>query len=180
MPRILGFAISFLLVCGRDVGATSVTQDCSGGTFLVAAAVVTGSALYDIVTAPASARRYNQRHLAIVPVLDPRRGSYGLSASLSFGRSSRAGARAGAGAAPTRKSPSTALILSLASTAATTLAGVAIGNDAGAKLFLGGVVIGPSVGHLYAGQVVRGLGTIALRGAGTALGLYSIVDCFAD
>ena len=180
MPRILGLAISFLLVCGRDVGATSLTQDCSGGTFLVAAAVVAGSAVYDIATAPASARRYNRRHLAIVPVLDPRHGSYGLSVSLSFGRTSRAGARAGAGAAPTRKSPTTAVILSLASTAGPTLAGIAIGNDAGAKLFLGGLIIGPSVGHLYAGQFARGLGTIVLRGAGTALGLYSIVDCFSD
>ncbi len=177
MPRILGLAISFLLVGGRDVGATSLTQDCSGGTFLVAAAVVAGSALYDIATAPASARRYNRQHLTIVPVLDPRHGSYGLSVSLSFGRSSRA---AGGVAAPVRKSPTTAVILSLASTAGPTLGGVAIGNDAGAKLFLGGLIIGPSVGHLYAGQFARGLGTIALRGAGTALGLYSIVDCFYD
>jgi hypothetical protein len=175
---MLGLAISFLLVCGRDAGATSLTQDCSGGGFLVAAVVVAGSALYDIATAPASARRYNERHLAIVPVLDPRRGSYGLSVSLSFGRSSRAGV--GAFAAPGRKSPSTAFVLSFASTAGPMLAGAATGTDAGWQVFLGGLVIGPSVGHLYAGQVGRGLGTIALRGAGTALGLYSIVGCFTD
>lgn len=161
------------MVGGRDTNA----QDCSGGTFLVAATVVVGSALYDIATAPGSARRYNRTHVAIVPVVDPRRGSYGLSVSLSFGRSSRA---APAAAAPVRKSPTTAVILSLASTAGPTLAGVAIGNDTGAKLFLGGLIIGPSVGHLYAGQFGRGLGTIALRGAGTVLGLWSIVECFAD
>ena len=171
MPRILGLAICLLLVGGRDTNA----QDCSGGTFLVAGAIVTGSVLYDIVTAPVSARRYNRKHLAIVPVLDPRRGSYGLSVSLSFGRSSRA---ASAVAAPVRKSPTTAFFLSFGLTAAPTLGGIAVGNDPGAGLFLGGVIVGPSVGHLYAGQFARGLGTIALRGLGTALAISSIVDCF--
>jgi len=179
MPHVLGLAISFLLVGGgRHAGATSLTKDCSGGGFLVGAVVVAGSAVYDIATAPASARRYNQRHLAVVPVLDPRRGSYGLSVSFSFGRSSRASARAVA--APARKSPTTAFVLSFASTAGPMFAGAATGSNAGGEVFLGGLIIGPSVGHFYAGQAGRGLATIALRGAGTALGLYSLVGCFSD
>ena len=60
------------------------------------------------------------------------------------------------------------------------LAGPAMGNDAGGVLFLGGLIIGPSIGHLYAGQVGRGLGTIALRGVGTVVGVTSIIGCFVD
>jgi len=173
MPRAgLLLASCFLL------GAPNAkAQDCSGASFFVAATVVTGSALYDIATAPASARRYNRQHLAIVPLLDPRRGSYGLSLSWSFGRSSRADVSA---AAPARKSPGTAAVLSLVSTGAPVITGLALRNDTGARVFLGGLVVGPSVGHLYAEQFGRGFGTMALRGAATAWGLWSILPCFAD
>ena len=162
----------FLLGAG-----TATAQDCSGASFLVAAVVVTGSGLYDIATAPASARRYNRQHLAIAPLLDPRRGSYGLSLSWSFGRSARARVPA---AAPARKSPGTAVVLSIVSTGAPVITGLALRNDTGARLFLGGLVVGPSVGHLYAEQLGRGLGTIALRGAATAWGLWSIIPCIGD
>ena len=60
------------------------------------------------------------------------------------------------------------------------LAGAAMGGNGGAALFLGGLVIGPSVGHVYAGQIGRGVGTAALRGLGAALALHSIVGCFND
>jgi hypothetical protein len=163
---------------GRDAAATRLAQDCSGAGFLASAVVVSGSALYDIATAPSSARRYNQRHLSIAPLVDPRHGSFGVSASWSFGRASRPSG--GHVAAPPRKSPTAAFVLSLASTAGPMLAGAAMGNDAGAELVLGGLIIGPSIGHLYAGQVGRGLGTIGLRGLGTVVGLYSIVGCFND
>src|SRR6266550_4057581 len=157
MTRVTGLVIFALLILStRDMQA----QDCSGGTFLVSA---TALAIYDIATAPASARRYNERHLAIVPQVDPWHGRYGFSASLSFGLSPRTpppvphSSPAGA-----RKSPGTAVALSLASTVAPMGAGLAAGNATGAWLFLGGLVIGPSVGHFYAGQVVRGVGTAAL------------------
>jgi hypothetical protein len=63
------------------------------------------------------------------------------------------------------------------------LVGAAMANantDAGWVIFFGGMVIGPSVGHFYVGQVGRGLGTSALRAAGTAIGLYAIAPCFDD
>jgi len=170
--KVLALATCLLLGAG-----SARAQDCSGGGFLVAAVVVTGSAVYDMATAPASARRYNRQHLAIVPLIDPRRGSYGLSLSWSFGRRPRAGVSP---VAPTRKSPGTAAVLSIVATGAPIATGFALGDDTGAKLFLGGLVIGPSVGHLYAEQFGRGFGTIALRGAATALGLWSIVGCFSD
>ncbi len=177
----LRLASLLLLFGGGEARATSVAQDCSGGGFLVSAIAVTGLAVFDIATAPASARRYNARHLAVVPRLDPRHGSYGFAASWSFGRPRRAAPRVvRTVAAPTWKSPGTALLLSAASTTGPILAGVAIGNGTGAGLFLTGLIVGPSVGHFYAGQAGRGLGTIVLRAGGTVAGLYSLVGCFSD
>jgi hypothetical protein len=151
-------------------------QDCSGGVFFVSAAVVGASAIYDIATASKSARHYNQTHLSVTPLVNPRRGSYGVMASWSFGRSRRAPAAA--------KSPSTAFQLSFFSTVvpmgAGALALASSDNEAGALVFLGGLVVGPSVGHFYAGQVGRGIGTTLLRGAGTAIGVGSIIPCFDD
>ena len=153
-------------------------QDCSGGLFFVSTAVVAGSAIYDIATASKSARRYNEKHLSIAPLVSPRSGSYGLMASWSFGRSRQA-------PAPPRKSPSTAFQLSLFSTVIPMGAGAAglASSDtdaAGAFIFLGGLVIGPSVGHFYAGQGGRGIGTVLLRGGVTVLGIASVVPCFGD
>ena len=98
------------------------------------ALTLAGSVVFDIATAPASARSYNTRNPA------------------------------------TPKSPSTAFMLSLASTGVPVAAGVLVANSssagAGVILISGGVVIGPSVGHWYAGRVGRGLAT-----AGARLGL---------
>lgn len=182
--RALGLVMVFLVLRGPDVQATSLAQDCDGERFLVSAVAVTGLAVFDIVTAPASARRYNQRHVVVAPFVDTRHHSYGFSASWSFGRSTPArqpfvrSSPAGAGdSVPTRKSPGGAFALSLGSTAVPMAVGVAAGGGGG-WVFLGGLVVGPSVGHFYAGMVGRGLGTVALRGAGTAVGLYSLVGCF--
>lgn len=159
-------------------------QDCSGGVFIVSAAVVGGSAIYDIATASKSARRYNQKHLSVAPLVNPSQGSYGVMASWSFGRSPRAPPPHRAVPRAARKSSSTAFELSFLSTAmpmaAGGLAAASSESGAGAVVFLSGLVIGPSVGHFYAGQVGRGIGTILLRGAGTALGLWSIIPCFED
>jgi ABC-type sugar transport system permease subunit len=50
----------------------------------------------------------------------------------------------------------------------------------GAWVFLSGEVVGPSVGQFYAGQTARAAGTIALRAAGSAVGISSLVGCFND
>jgi hypothetical protein len=151
---------------------------CSEVGYTVSAITVSGLVVFDIATASASARRYNHRHLAVAPRVDVRNGSYGFAASWSFGRSSRLPARSYA--APAHKSPGTAFVLSLTSTAAPILLGAAIQDDAGAVLVFSGLLIGPSVGHFYAGQVGRGLGTFGLRAAGTVVGLYWIVACMDD
>ena len=179
MPRLAGCLILFLVVGGGDAYATSVTQDCSGTTFLVSSVAVGGLAIFDIATAPASARRYNREHLAIVPVVDPVRRSYGLSVSVPVGPSRRTAAPVvRTQSPPARKSPTGAFFLSFGSTAVPMLGGVAIGNTGGGYVFLGGLVVGPSVGQLYAGRTGRGLATAVLRGVGTVVGISSIIDCF--
>ena len=183
MLRVLSLASVLLLAATEQgAGATRVAQDCSEALFILSAAVVTGSTIYDIATAPAAARHYNQARLSIAPRLDPRHGSYGFSASWSFGRASHVASRSAA--APATKSPSTAFLLSFVSTTVPMVGGYALADqnitEAGWGVFLGGLVIGPSVGHFYVGNVGRGLGTVALRGAGTAVGLYSIAPCFDD
>ena len=137
---------ALLVMAASTVGAQ---QDCSGGVFWVSAGVVGGSAIYDIATASKSARHYNQKHVSFAPLANPRRGSYGLMASWSFG---------GGG------------VRLLSSTDGE--------SAAGGIAVLGGLVVGPSVGHFYAGQGGRGIGTLPLRGAGTAIGIASIVPCF--
>ena len=166
----LGLAIFVLLIGGVGDGV----GQCSEAGYTISAIAVAGLVVFDIATAPASARRYNH-HLAVVPRVDVRHGSYGFAASWSFGRSSRV--RASSYAAPAHKSPGTAFVLSLTSTAAPILLGAAMQDDAGGVLVVSGLIIGPSVGHLYAGQVGRGLGTMGLRAAGTVAGLYWIVAC---
>lgn len=178
MARLPGFVTLFLCVGAGDAYATSVTQDCSGTTFFVSAAAVGSLAIYDIATAPASAQRYNREHLAIVPVVDPVHRSYGLSVSVPFGPRRRAARVVRTQSPPARKSPTGALLLSLGATVAPMAAGFAAQHDAGAWVFLSGVVVGPSVGHLYAGRAGRGFATIALRGVGAAVGITSIIPCF--
>lgn len=128
----LGLAIFALLIGGVGDG---VGQQCSEAAFAVTAIAVSGLVVFDIATASASAHRYNRQHLAVVPRVDVRNGSYGFAASWSFGRSSRVHARSYAPPAP--KSPGTAFVLSLTSTAAPMLLGAAIQDEAGGILFLG-------------------------------------------
>lgn len=179
MARLPGVVTFFLLVGGGEASATSVTQDCSGATFLVSGVAVGTLAIYDIATASASARRYNREHVAVVPVVNPSRRSYGLSISVPFGRSGpRHVPAARTQSPPARKSPTGAFFLSFAATAAPMAAGVAVQNDAGAYVFLGGLVLGPSIGHFYAARPGRGLATAALRAVGSAIAINSIVSCF--
>jgi len=183
--RALGLA-GLLLVFGGapDAQATSLSQDCSATGALLSAVTVTGLAVFDIATAPASARRYNERRVSVAPYVDIRRRSYGLSVSWSYGKTTRAprymvhSSPAGAGdSTQARKSPGVAFALSLGSTGVPMAVGAAAGGG-GAWVLLAGVVVGPSVGHVYAGQVGRGIGTAALRGVGTVAGLVWFVGCF--
>ena len=148
--------------------AATVTRDCNDAVIGGMTVLVTGLALFDIATAPNSAHRYNERHFAVAPRLDPWQRTVGVSVSFTFGTFGRR----------PPKSPGTAFALSLGATAAPMAAGFALKNDAGAIAVLSGVVLGPRAGHFYAGQPGRALGTMALRGAGTTVALAALVGCF--
>ena len=155
--------------------AATVTRDCNDAVIGGMTVLVTGLALFDIATAPNSARRYNERHIAVAPRLDPWHRTVGVSVSFTFGTFGR---RPPSPPVRSPKSPGTAFALSLGATAAPMAAGFALKNDAGAIAVLSGVVLGPSAGHFYAGQPGRALGTMALRGAGTTVALAALVGCF--
>ena len=159
-------------------------QDCSGVTFYGASTVVLASALIDIATASGSARQYNSTHLSVAPTYDPQRQAFGFAASLSFGRARsvapRAIARRVQAPPPPRKSPATATSLSFGFTAIPIAIAFAMKSEGSAYPFLAGAIVGPSVGHLYAGQTGRGLATIALRAGATVVGISAIAGCFAD
>jgi len=168
-------ALAVLFVTGIPV--RSAAQDCSGVTFLASTGVVTGLAIFDIATAPASVRRYNERQLSIAPLVNLRDGSYGLSVSLPLGRRLQPPSVQ----SPRHyRSPTTGLLLSLGSTTVPMGLGVVTSSTGGAWVFLSGIVVGPSVGHFYAGQVGRGLATTGFRAAAAAVGISSLVGCFTD
>jgi hypothetical protein len=186
MVRGLSLAGCFLVFEG---GVTaSGAQACNSAGIVVSSFAVAGLAVFDIATAPASVRRYNERPVAVAPYLNGRDRSYGVSVSMAFGRSPRAvtlPARVPVArdSVRPRKSPGTGFALSFLSTAVPMAAGVGLeraGTGPAAVVFLSGVVVGPSVGHFYAGRVGRGLGTAMLRGAGTGLFIASIAGCFDD
>lgn len=179
MPRLV---LSGSLLLAGVVPARGMAQDCSGTTFLFSAAAVTGLAVWDIAATPVSVRRYNERHVSVTPAVNLREHRYGFRAALPLGRARGRSLVA----APVRqsasgpRSPTTGVLLGLGATAVPVGAGLMIGQDAGAWVFLSGVVVGPSVGQLYAGQTARAVGTAALRAAVSAVGISSLVGCFSD
>jgi hypothetical protein len=77
------------------------------------------------------------------------------------------------------RSPRTAFSLSLASTAVPValgaVAGMSRSEEAGALLIASGMILGPSMGHWYAGKVGRGALTAALRaGLGLIAGITAL------
>jgi len=186
VARALEFTGCFLAIGGGPKASSA--QNCNSAGIVLSTVGVMGLAVFDIATAPSSVRRYNERRLSVAPYVNPRDRSYGVSVSWSF-RTSTPGPR-GISHRPSPvvsdsvgppKSPLVGFALSFVSTAAPMAVGVGLGPDGGGPaVFLAGVMVGPSVGHFYAGRVVRGLGTIALRGAGVALGVASLAGCFID
>jgi hypothetical protein len=159
------------LLLAASLPARGSAQDCSGTTFFVSAAVVTGLAVWDIASTPRSVRRYNERHVSLAPMVDVRQRRYGLSLAVPIGRRRAA-------AAP--RSAALGVLLGVGATGVPVGTGLLIAGEPGAWVFLSGVVVGPSVGQLYAGQTGRAVGTIALRAAGSAVGISSLVGCFSD
>jgi hypothetical protein len=194
MSRWFTQALRAPLLAGAFLGieslsATLPAQTCNDGAILISTFGVTGLAVFDIVTAPASARRYNQGPVAIAPYFNPRERSYGVSVTWFYRRPVplpmvrrpvRVLPAVTGDTVRAHKSPGAAFALSFFSTAIPVAAGAGFGGGGGAGVFLAGIVVGPSVGHFYAGQPVRGVVTAAVRGAGTLLFVSSIAECLFD
>jgi hypothetical protein len=85
--------------------------------------------------------------------------------------------------APEARSPATATALSLAPLGATLALGAAAGateSDALAWVAVGTFVVGPSLGHFYAGSQGRGIATTAARAGGLGLMATGFALAFAD
>ena len=174
----LGLAGSLLLV--GVLPARGLAQDCSGTTFFVSAAVVTSLAVWDIASTPRSVRRYNERHVTVAPAVNVREHRYGVSLVVPLGRRRAPPVAERRAAAAGPRSAATGVLLGIGATGVPIGTGLLMGADAGGWVFLSGVVVGPSVGQVYAGQTARAAGTIALRAAGSAVGISSLLGCFSD
>jgi hypothetical protein len=158
---------------------SAAERGCNDGAALVSAGVLVGSGLIDIFTAPGSARRSNRINVGFSPGHNADGVRYHVALSWSPGKpresllldEQRLPSRP---APPAPKSPGRAFALSGLSTVVPMVLGPAMRNGAGALLFASGLVVGPSVGHFYAGQSERGLLTAALRGAASALFVASV------
>jgi hypothetical protein len=158
---------------------------------LAAGVGVLGIGLFDIATASASARRYNERHLALNPLFDPKARRYGPALSFSVGRSIRSpepqslDTRRPIGLPQGAKSHKTATLWSLGATLIPSGIGLATAagggwNDNKTTLAIGiagmasGWLFGPSAGHWYAEQHGRAWTTTGLRVGLVVLGLLAL------
>ncbi|MCH9015831.1 MAG: hypothetical protein IH877_09130 [Gemmatimonadetes bacterium] len=158
-------------------------QDGCGG--LVAGALAfSGLVVYDIATAPASARWYNSNRLAMSPIINPREHAYGVAFSVPLGStpprvaSTFSSNRQAAGA----KSEGRALLWSLGATIGPMIPGLLFAQSnqnhgAAAALIIGGLLFGPSAGHWYAERWGRGFASVGARLGVSAVGIALASDC---
>ena len=147
--------------------------------------------LFDIGTAPFSAKRYNDNLMGMNPLDDKGGKSYSISNNYPFGQSTNSQTKqinryilsiddfSSKNIGDQRKHPDSALMWSLGATAIPIAAGVYAedqGDDFLAFLLItSGVIVGPSAGHLYAEQYARGWITIGLR-TGLSILLLALVS----
>lgn len=171
-------AVLLLAIFGGSAKASN-----NGGNNDVAAVAFAGYALltiFDIFSAPIAVRKYNEGLVTISPPL--RRGRKAEESGVMFGQpffsrtalvrnaqpaiSPVSQERRTVGSAR-KKSEVAALFLSLGATAIPLYIGVKLSdanNGTMAELFIvSGLIVGPSVGHFYAGQSTRGVVTSLLR-----------------
>ena len=147
--------------------------------------------IYDILSAPQSAKRYNESHSSLLRFIQHKQ--YTVSNDDLFGEPifSKA-ALIKSNRQPVvythkqnkkrEKSPGLAFLWSLGATLIPVGAGIQIFSDSeentlGAILFVSGATLGPSAGHFYAERYSKGLLTSALRFGLGALFLSTVYFC---
>jgi len=165
------------------VSDLTAQDGCAGYT--VGGLAVMGLVIYDIATAPSSARWYNTNRLTVSPVLDPINQSFGLAFSVPLPRAHRPTPRAMVSGSQSggRKSGKIAFLWSLGATVAPVVAAIALSGPIGdapelaGTLAVIGVTFGPSAGHWYAERIGRGFATVGARIAVFALGAAASRNC---
>ncbi len=173
---IIGAALVFSILSGSfdSVKANGCTDSGNNGIALASLVGFGVLFIYDIVSAPHSAKRYNESHASMLRFI--RHKQYALSNDNLFGEPvfSRA-ALIKSNRKPIvytvikqkekrEKSPGVAFLWSLGATAIPPLLGGALTDGTlEGILIVSGITLGPSAGHFYAKRYSRGLLTSALR-----------------
>ncbi|MCH8872806.1 hypothetical protein IH824_08555 [candidate division KSB1 bacterium] len=175
LKTIIGAALVFSILSGSfdSVKANGCTDSGNNGIALASLVGFGVLFIYDIVSAPSSAKRYNESIASMFPLIKDRQ--YGLSNDNLFGEPvfSRA-ALIKSNRKPIvytvkqkekrEKSPGVAFLWSLGATAIPPLLGGALTDGTlEGILIVSGITLGPSAGHFYAKRYSRGLLTSALR-----------------
>lgn len=184
--------IAILSISSNSVKANGCDSE-SGNNGVALASLVGFGVLfiYDILSAPQSAKRYNESHASLLRYIQPKQ--YTLSNDNLFGEPvfSRA-ILIKSNRQPVvytlkqhkkrEKSPGLAFLWSLGATIIPVGAGIQILSDSeentlGTILFVSGATLGPSAGHFYAKRYSKGLLTSALRFGLGALFLSTFYFC---
>lgn len=187
--------ITLILFILTGVVKSVKADDDSGNNAIAGVSLIGVSVLlvYDILSAPASAERYNKSLTSMLPVIKESR--YASSTNALFGQAkfskaalikghSQPIAYAFKQSPKHQKSSGTAFLLSLGATIVPAVAGLKImqegekGDTAGLLLIISGATLGPSLGHFYAKQRSRGLITALIRGGLVFLAISTIEACF--
>ena len=190
LKTVVGAVVMVAILSGSYNSVKANGCDSESGNNGIALASLVGFGvlfIYDIVSAPQSAKRYNESHASMLRFIQHKQ--YTLSNDYLFGEPvfSRA-ALIKSNRQPVvytlkqnekrEKSPGVAFLWSLGATAIPPLLGGALtdGTSEGI-LIVSGITLGPSAGHFYAKRYSRGLLTSALRVGLGALFLSTFHYC---
>ncbi len=167
---------------------TAHAQDDSFGEALIIGATLTiaGTGVFDIATASRSASRYNAQHsLGVIPILNPIERRVGVAFRMPIPLHVTSGP-SHEDQTPTyrppvidRRSPATATMWSLASTALPIAFGALVGSGpfiVWRDHRITRVLVGPSVGHWYSSRVGRGWTTIVVRVVMMVVGVAGVTS----
>ena len=175
LKTIIGAALVFSILSGSfdSVKANGCTDSGNNGIALASLVGFGVLFIYDIVSAPHSAKRYNECHASMLRFI--RHKQYALSSDNLFGEPVFSRAALIKSNRKTiiytvkqkekrEKSPGVAVLWSLGATAIPPLLGGALTDGTlEGILIVSGITLGPSAGHFYAKRYSRGLLTSALR-----------------
>ncbi len=174
---------------GNAIGQRLGGDDEKTETLVLGTLAFVGLVVYDIATAPSSAKHYNEGLRDMFPLIEDRRfvgsGAYtfgqpGFSRAALVKDNSQAIFCELQKSNKKEKSPTTALLWSLGATVIPSAVGLGVVASRNWDfttywvVITSALVFGPSAGHFYSGKVVRGVLTSVLRIGFGVLSFYAI------